>query len=76
VIREHSRSELEGLAELLFRRRAGTLVVDLLDAASRELVWRAVARDTLSDKTDKNAKKLAKATKKMFEDFPPESEAK
>lgn len=56
--------------------RAGMLVVDLLDAATRELVWRAVARDTLSDKTDKNAKKLAKATKKMFEDFPPESEAR
>jgi hypothetical protein len=56
--------------------RAGTLVVDMLDAATRELVWRAIARDSLSDKTDKNEKKLAKATRKMFEDFPPEQEAR
>lgn len=53
--------------------RTGTLVVDLVDASTLELVWRAIARDSLSDKTGKNQKKLAKATRKMFADFPPEA---
>lgn len=48
----------------------GTMVVDLTDARSGKLVWRAVAKDTLSEKPEKNHKKLAKATEKMFKDLP------
>jgi hypothetical protein len=48
----------------------GMLVVDIADGASRQLVWRAVARDTVSDKTSKNEKKLAKVVDKMFKDLP------
>ena len=38
--------------------KVGTLVVDLFDATSRNLIWRGVASDTLSSSPDKNTKKL------------------
>jgi hypothetical protein len=53
----------------------GTLVVDIFDA-KKSLMWRGVAQDELSDKPDKNAKKLGKASDKMFKDFPPGSAKK
>ncbi len=51
----------------------GTLVVDIFDAKSKELMFRGTATDELSDKAEKNLKKLDKATTKMFKDFPPGS---
>ncbi len=51
----------------------GTLVVDIFDAKSKQLVYRGTAQDEISDKADKNAKKLAKASDKLFKDFPPGS---
>jgi uncharacterized protein DUF4136 len=51
----------------------GMLVVDIADAASRQLIWRAVARDTVSEKAEKNEKKLGKCVEKMFAAFPPPS---
>jgi hypothetical protein len=51
----------------------GTLVVDIFDAKSKQLVFRGTATDELSDKPEKNQKKLAKASDKMFKDFPPGS---
>jgi hypothetical protein len=49
----------------------GTLVVDLYDARSKQLVWRANGSDTLSGKPEKNAQKVDKALAKMFEKYPP-----
>jgi len=54
----------------------GTLVVDIFDAKAKNLLWRGVAQDELSDKTDKNIKKLGKASDKLFKDFPPGSAKK
>jgi uncharacterized protein DUF4136 len=54
----------------------GTLVVDIFDAKSKQLVFRGTAQDELSDKPEKNQKKLAKASDKMFKDFPPGSKDK
>jgi len=51
----------------------GTLVVDLFDTNSKMLVWRGSASDTLSNKSDRNIKKLDKAVQKLFEHFPPEA---
>lgn len=51
----------------------GTLIVDMYDTSSKGLVWRGVARDTLSDKPEKNTEKLQKAVDKMFDKFPPRS---
>ena len=53
------------------RQKKGTLVVDLWDAGTKKLFWRGTAQDTLSDKPEKNAKKVQKATAKMFKKFPP-----
>jgi hypothetical protein len=51
--------------------RIGTLVVDMYDTASKQLVWRGVAEDTLSDKAEKNQGRLQKSVDKMLKDFPP-----
>jgi hypothetical protein len=51
----------------------GTLVVDIYDTATEQLIWRGVAQDQLSDKPEKDTKKLEKAVSKMFEKFPPRS---
>jgi len=51
----------------------GTLVVDIFDAKSKQLVYRGTAQDELSDKPEKNVKKMAKASDKLFKDFPPGS---
>ena len=54
----------------------GTLVVDMFDKTGKSLLWRGSAQDELSDKPDKDAKKLAKASDKLFKDFPPGSTEK
>jgi hypothetical protein len=52
--------------------KVGTLVVDLFDAHTKNLIWRGSSSDTLSDKSDKNIKNLDKGVQKMFEHYPPE----
>ena len=54
----------------------GTLVVDIFDAKSKALMFRGTASDEISDKPEKNIKKVEKATAKMFKDFPPGSKEK
>ena len=49
----------------------GTLVVDIFDKTGKSLLWRGIAQDELSDKPEKNVKKLGKASDKLFKDFPP-----
>jgi hypothetical protein len=51
----------------------GTLIVDIWDAKAKQLVWRGVASDTISDNPEKNIAKLNKALAKMFERYPPGS---
>jgi hypothetical protein len=53
--------------------QAGTLVIDMFDAKTKQLIWHGTAAGTLSDKANKNEKKLEKAVAKMFKDFPPGS---
>jgi hypothetical protein len=53
--------------------KEGTLVVDLYDAKTKQLIWRGSAEDTLSNKAEKNEKNLDKGVAKMFKDFPPGS---
>jgi Domain of unknown function (DUF4136) len=49
----------------------GTLVIDMYDGSSKQLVWRGMSTDTLSSKPEKNTQKLDKAIAKLFEKFPP-----
>jgi hypothetical protein len=52
--------------------QVGTLVVDLFDSKSKNLIWRSSSSDTLSNNANKNTKNLDKGVQKMFEHFPPE----
>jgi hypothetical protein len=56
--------------------QVGTLVVDIFNANSKQLVFRGAASDEISDKPEKNVKKVEKAAAKMFKDFPPGSKDK
>ena len=49
----------------------GTLVLDMYDAHNKQLIWRGVASQSLSDKPEKNEQKLDKAVNKMLDHFPP-----
>jgi hypothetical protein len=49
----------------------GALVLDLYDTQTKQLVWRGVASDSLSQKPEQNEKKLDKAVDKMLKNFPP-----
>jgi Domain of unknown function (DUF4136) len=53
--------------------KEGTLVVDMYDAKTKQLIWRSSAEDTLSNKAEKNEKNLDKGVVKMFKKFPPSS---
>jgi len=52
--------------------KEGTLLIDMYDAKTKQLIWRGSAEDTLSDKAAKNEKNLDKGVAKMFKKFPPE----
>jgi hypothetical protein len=50
---------------------SGTLAVELYDGQSRQMVWRGLATETVSDNTDKNISKLEKDVEKLFKEYPP-----
>jgi len=50
--------------------KVGSLVVDVFDAKTKNLVWRGSSSDTLSNNADKNTKNLDKGVQKMFAHFP------
>jgi len=56
--------------------KVGTLVVDMFDPKAKTLVFRGVAEDEISDKAEKNVKKIEKASVKLFKNFPPGSKTK
>jgi hypothetical protein len=49
----------------------GTLAIDIMDPAKKQLVFRGTASGTLSDKPEKNADKINKSVKKIFDKYPP-----
>ena len=51
----------------------GTLVVDISDARTKKIVWRSLTSSdiTPTDKPESRDKDVAKATKKMFRNYPP-----
>jgi hypothetical protein len=56
--------------------KVGTVVVDLFDTKTKQLIWRGTSSDTLSNNSDKNIKNLDKGVEKMFKHFPPGSPKK
>jgi len=51
----------------------GTLVVEMSDATSNNVIWRGVLSDTLSSRPDKDTNKLDNGVREMFKHFPPDS---
>jgi hypothetical protein len=51
--------------------KVGTLVVDLFDTKTKNLIWRGSSSDTLSKDSAKNIKNLDKGVQKIFDHFPP-----
>ena len=51
----------------------GTLVVDMIDARTKSIVWRGTATDDLNPgaKPEKREKNIHKAAEKMFKNYPP-----
>src|ERR1700745_1886626 len=56
--------------------KVGTIVGDLFDTKTKQLIWRGAESDTLSNNSDKNIKNLDKGVEKMFKKFPPGSSNK
>jgi hypothetical protein len=56
--------------------KVGSVVVDLFDTKTKQLIWRGTSSDTLSNNSDKNIKNLDKGVEKMFKHFPPGSPKK
>jgi Domain of unknown function (DUF4136) len=50
---------------------AGTLVIDLVDAAQNRVVWRAIATATVTGNPKKVKSRIPSIVQRMFEDFPP-----
>jgi hypothetical protein len=53
--------------------RVGELTVDIFDGATKQLIWRGRADNTLSSNPEKNDKKMDKSIDDMFKHFPPAS---
>jgi hypothetical protein len=53
--------------------KEGTLVVDVYDAKTKQLIWRGSAEDMVSNKPETNEKNLNKGVAKMFKKFPPQA---
>jgi hypothetical protein len=53
----------------------GTLIVDLVDAQTHEMIWRGIAKDQVKTSGDA-AGRIQDAVNKLFEGFPPGSAGK
>jgi hypothetical protein len=51
---------------------AATLVVDIVDAKRKKVVWRAVATDTVKGSAEQMRRKIDKVVRKLFKRYPPE----
>jgi hypothetical protein len=51
--------------------RVGSLILDMYDNKTKQLIWRSTSSNTLSEKVSKNEKELQKSVDKMFKKFPP-----
>ncbi|MDP3937268.1 MAG: DUF4136 domain-containing protein [Deltaproteobacteria bacterium] len=56
---------------MVMNYREGTLIIDLVDTGTTDLVWRTYLTRVLSENPDKNLKGADKDLEKAFENFPP-----
>ena len=53
--------------------KEGTLLIDMYDAKTKQLIWRGTAENMVSTKPETNEKSLDKGVAKMFKKFPPQA---
>lgn len=58
------------------RTKVGTLLIDIFDGQTKNVIWHGECTDSLSTNPEKNEKKLEKAVESVFKKFPPETKAK
>jgi hypothetical protein len=51
--------------------KVGTLVVDIFEPQTKQLLWRGTDTDALTGSPEKNSQKLSKDVASMFKKFPP-----
>ena len=57
----------------LYAYKEGTLIIDLVDARTKNLVWRGVAQGSMLSGTKREREKMiTKSLKEMFEKYPPQ----
>jgi hypothetical protein len=49
---------------------AGTVVLDIVDAAQGKMIYQAVTKEVISPSTDTNKTRIIKAVKKQFKNYP------
>ena len=54
------------------RIHEGTLMLDIIDVAEEELVWRGITTETLSDNPRRNDSKISDTVRRLLAEFPPE----
>jgi hypothetical protein len=53
----------------------GTLMLDMYDSQTHQLVWRGRSTDDLASNSDRNTKKLDKSIDHMLNGFPPKTKS-
>ena len=53
----------------------GTVTLDLVDTQNEKMIWQVVGASVLSEKREKNRKRIIKAVKKMYKKFPVKPQA-
>lgn len=59
-----------GVVTTVERYKEGTILVDLVDAKSKELVWRGIAQDALR-KGESRADYIDECIRQLFKEYPP-----
>ena len=54
-------------------KNVGTLVIDLFNGSSKQILWRGLATENLSTNDQRNTKQLDEDIAKMFKSFPPKA---
>jgi acetaldehyde dehydrogenase (acetylating) len=54
-----------------YEYKEGTLILDLIEPAKKQLVWRATMVGTLEDSAQDNIERGNKAIAEAFESYPP-----
>lgn len=50
--------------------KEGTVTLDLVDANKNKMIWQAISGGVVSEKREKNKKKIVRAVQKLFKKYP------